>query len=197
MSQSKKKKAASRYTRVTTLFAAGVLGALVAFALPGAISAKGASASPVTTVNLSLYVRIGRFDLPEPTRTAAPAGSVLAQEVSAVTYNWDTDTLFVVGDGGTSVVQVTKTGTLIDSMTLASGSSPQGTDFFDPEGLTYVGNGKFVMVEERDRQAVLFTYAPGTTLSRGGAQTVKLGTFAPNIGIEGMSYDPRRTGSLR
>ena len=27
-----------------------------------------------------------------------------------MTYDWDTDTLFVVGDGGTSVVQVTKTG---------------------------------------------------------------------------------------
>ncbi len=88
---------------------------------------------------------------PKPTRTAAPANSLLAQEISAVTYNWDTDTLFVVGDGGTSIVQVTKTGQLIDSMTLAPGSSPQGTDFYDTEGLTYVGGGKFVVIEERDR----------------------------------------------
>ena len=120
-------------------------------------------------VDLSTYVRIGRYDLPEPTRTTPPANSLLAQEVSAVTYNWDTDTLFVVGDGGTSVVQVSKTGQLINSMTLAPGSSPQGTDFYDPEGLTYVGNGKFVMAEERDRQAVMFTYAAGTTLTRLGA----------------------------
>jgi uncharacterized protein YjiK len=47
----------------------------------------------------------------------------------------DTDTLFVVGDGSTSIVQVTKTGQLIDSMTLAPGSSPQGTEFYDTEGL--------------------------------------------------------------
>ena len=139
---------------------------------------------------------IGRFDLPEPTRTAPPPNSVLAQEVSAVTYDWDTDTLFVVGDGGTSIVQVSKTGQLIDSMTLAPGGSPQGTDFYDPEGLTYVGGGKFVMVEERDRQAVLFTYAPGTTLTRADAQTVKLGTFVPNIGIEGISYDPLTGGFI-
>ena len=79
-----------------------------------------------------------------------------------MTYDWDTDTLFVVGDGGTSVVQVTKTGQLIDSMTLAPGSSPQGTDFYDTEGLTYVGGGKFVVTEERDRQANLFTYVAGT-----------------------------------
>src|SRR5262245_41755536 len=87
--------------------------------------------SAPTTVDLSTYVRVGRFDLPEPTRTAAPANNLLAQEASAVTYNWDTDTLFVVGDGGTSVVQVSKTGQLIDSMTLAPGGSPQGTEFYD------------------------------------------------------------------
>ena len=147
-------------------------------------------------VDLSNYVRIGRYDLPEPTRTTPPANSLLAQEVSAVTYNWDTDTLFVVGDGGTSVVQVSKTGQLINSMTLAPGSSAQGTDFYDPEGLTYVGNGMFVMAEERDRQAVLFTYAAGTTLSRSGAQTVKLGTTIGNIGIEGITYDPLTGGFI-
>jgi uncharacterized protein YjiK len=149
-----------------------------------------------TTVDLSTYVRIARYDLPEPTRTAAPANSLLAQEVSAVTYNADTDTLFVVGDGGTSVVQVSKTGELIDSMTLALGNSPQGTEFYDPEGLTYVGNGQFVMVEERDRQAVLFTYVPDTTLTRADAQTVKLGTTIGNIGLEGISFDPLTGGFI-
>ena len=75
----------------------------------------------VTAVDLSTYVRIGRYDLPEPTRTALPAGTpvhnLLCQEASAVTYNWDTDTLFLVGDGGRSVTQVTKAGELIDTMT--------------------------------------------------------------------------------
>ncbi len=145
-------------------------------------------------IDLSTYTRIGRYDLPEPTRTTAPANSLLAQEVSAVTYNVDTDTLFVVGDGGTSIVQVSKIGELIDSMTLAPGSSPQGTDFYDPEGLTYVGGGKFVLIEERDRQANLFTYAPGTTLTKSKVQTVKLGTTVGNIGIEGISYDPQTNG---
>jgi hypothetical protein len=182
---------------VSAASVAGVNGAFLAFngaeiGSPG----KRLNASPLTTLDLSVYVRIGRFDLPEPTRTTPPANSLLAQEVSAVTYDWDTDTLFVVGDGGTSVVQVSKTGQLIDSMTLAPGGSPQNTDFYDPEGLTYVGGGRFVMVEERDRQAVLFTYAAGTTLTRSGAQTVKLGTFVDNIGIEGISYDPQTGGFI-
>lgn len=150
----------------------------------------------LTGLDLSQYVRIGRYDLPEPTRTSAPPNSVLAQEVSAVTWNWDTDTLFVVGDGGTSIVQVSKTGTLIDSMTLAPGSSPQGTEFYDPEGLAYVGAGKFVLAEERDRRLVRFTYAAGTTLSRVNAETVHVGTFVDNIGIEGITYDPRTLGFI-
>ncbi len=145
-------------------------------------------------VDLSTYERIGRYDLPEPKRTVAPANSLLAQEASAVTYDWDTDSLFVVGDGGTSVVQVSKTGQLIDSMTLAQGTSPQGTAFYDTEGIAYVGGGKFVLSEERDRQVNLFTYVPNTTLDRADVQTVKLGTTVGNIGIEGLSYDPQTSG---
>src|SRR6201991_3668775 len=158
------------------------LAALAAALLPGTAHAAD--------LDLSTYVRVGRYDLPEPTRTPAPANSLLAREASAVTYDWDTDSLFVVGDGGTSVVQVSKAGQLIDSMTLAQGSSPQGTEFYDTEGITYVGGGKFVFTEERYRQLVMFTYAPGTTLTRAQAQTVKLGTTIGNIGNEGVSWDP-------
>lgn len=150
----------------------------------------------VTAVDLSTYVRVGRFDLPEPTRTAHPPNSLLAQEASAVTYDFDNDSLFVVGDGGTSVVQVTKTGQLISSMTLAPGPSPQGTDFYDTEGITYIGGGKFVLMEERDRQANLFTYVAGGILHKTDVRTVKLGTTIGNIGIEGISFDPLTSGYI-
>ena len=148
------------------------------------------------TVNLANYVRVGRYDLPEPTRTAHPVNNLLAQEASAVTYNWDTDTLFIVGDGSTAIVQVSKTGVLINTMTLSPGTSPQGTDFYDTEGLTYIGNGQFVMTEERDRQLVKFTYVAGGTLTRSNAQTVKIGTFVNNIGTEGLSFDPITNGYI-
>ena len=52
------------------------------------------------------------------------------------------------------------------------------------------------MTEERDRQVVQFTYAPGTTLHRADAQTVKLGTFVGNIGLEGVTYDPQTGGYI-
>ena len=148
------------------------------------------------TINLANYVRVGRYDLPEPTRTAHPVNNLLCQEASGVTYNWDTDTLFIVGDGSTSIVQVSKTGVLINTMTLAQGASPQGTEFYDTEGITYIGNGQFVMSEERDRQLVKFTYVAGGTLTRSNIQTVKLGTFVNNTGTEGLSYDPITNGFI-
>jgi VCBS repeat-containing protein len=147
-------------------------------------------------MDLSNYVRVAIYDLPEPTRTSAPANNLLAQEASAVTYNWDTNTLFVMGDGGTSIVQVSLTGQIIDTMTLAQGSSPQGTTFYDTEGLTYIGNGQFVFTEERWRQAVEFTYQAGTTLTRADAHTVDLGTDIGNVGLEGVTYDPLSGGFI-
>jgi uncharacterized protein YjiK len=96
----------------------------------------------------------------------------------------------------TSVVQVSKSGQLLDSMTLALGSSPQGTEFYDTEGITYVGGGKFVVVEERYRQANLFTYVAGGTLQRNAVQSVKLGTTIGNVGLEGLSWDPLTGGFI-
>jgi hypothetical protein len=65
-----------------------------------------ACAAPLTGVDLSTYVRVGRFDLPEPTRTTVIASSLLGQEASAGTYDWDTDTLLVApAAAGASVIE--------------------------------------------------------------------------------------------
>lgn len=176
---------------------------LAVLALPLVVGACGGGSSgtpfetpalsataPQNTYDLSNYVLTGSYLLP----VAPSAANKLAHEASAVTYNKDTDTLFVVGDGGTSIVQVTKTGVLVDSMQLAAGTSPQGTYFYDPEGISYIGNGKFVMVEERDRQVNEFSYVAGSTLSGANVRKVKLGTSIGNIGIEGLSFDPMTGG---
>ncbi len=155
----------------------------------------------VVGVDLSTYVRNGRYGLPEWRRTPLPPGTaahnLLCDEASAVTYNWDTDTLFISCDGGRSITQVSKTGRLIDTMSLdLLVGAPQGTTFYDPEGITYLGSGQFVISEERDRQLVKFTYAAGTTLTRENAQTVDLGTFDDNTGTEGLSWDPQTNGFI-
>ncbi len=182
----------SRNSKATGFIVPG--GILTSFV--AGLSLMSLEAAPPSSVDLSTYVLAGRHDLPEPTRTPAPSNSLLAQEASSITYNWDTDTLFVLGDGGTSVVQVSKIGELIDSMTLAPGNSSQGTTFFDTEGITYLGNGMFVLVEERDRQINLFSYVAGGILHRADVRTVKLGTTIGNIGLEGVSYDPLTGGFI-
>jgi len=148
---------------------------------------------PPGGVDLASYQLTGRFALPaQPT-----AANKLAHEASAITYNRDTDSLFVVGDGGTAIAQVTKQGVLVDSMALAAGSSPQGTYFYDTEGIAYLGNSRFAMVEERDRKLNEFTYQAGTTLGPTSAvRSVKMGTSIGNIGLEGLSLDPATGGFL-
>ncbi|WP_454727582.1 MULTISPECIES: SdiA-regulated domain-containing protein [Cupriavidus] len=148
--------------------------------------------APQNTFELENYYPTGNYKLPVGT-----GANLLASEASGVTYNKDTGTLFVIGDGGTSIVQVTKQGALIDSMQLAADATkPAGTYFYDTEGIAWVGGNKFVLVEERFRQVDQFSYVPNTVLDGTGAKTVKLGTTIGNIGLEGISYDPMTGGYL-
>jgi uncharacterized protein YjiK len=156
------------------------------------------SAIAQTSLNLSSYVLQGQYALPVigTPGVTAPLGSELATEASGVTWNRNTNTLFVMGDEGTSIVQTTLTGQYINSMTLpSSGSGSGSTPFSDTEGLSYLGrtaNGqdRFVLTDERLREAIAFTYTPGTTLSLASTQRVKLGTTIGNTGLEGLSLDP-------
>ncbi|GAB6097016.1 hypothetical protein JCM14469_32700 [Desulfatiferula olefinivorans] len=130
------------------------------------------AAAVVYSFDLADYQHSGTFSLPV----------IPAQEASAVTYNWSTDTLFVLGDEGDALVEVSKTGTQLSVMAL--------TGFDDTEGLTYVGNNRFVLVEERLRDAYLLNYSANGSVARSGLQSVDLGTSVGNIGLEGISYDP-------
>ncbi len=163
--------------------------------LAGCILAAQTGTAFAASINLANYKLVGRYNLPDPSTVTAPPHNLLAQEASGIAYNRDTDTLFLVGDGGTSITQVSKTGALIDVMTLAQDpSKPQGTAFYDPEGITYIGGGKFVFTEERLRVANLVTYVAGTTIGYDDAKHVKLGTTIGNIGLEGVSYDAKTGG---
>jgi uncharacterized protein YjiK/methionine-rich copper-binding protein CopC len=143
--------------------------------------------SPQESLDLNNYTLAGKYTLP----VAFGAGvNQLAAEVSAVTYNTATDSLFIVGDEGTYITQISKRGELIDTMALPAGL------LADPEGITAIGGGKFVVADERVRTANLLTYAGGTTLNAATVQSVKLGTTVGNIGLEGVSFDPATGGYI-
>jgi uncharacterized protein YjiK len=174
----------SRAGRLAAAFAI-VIAALLTLAV------ASAGAAEIAEVDLAKYKRVGRFDLPAPSNTTPPNGtSLLAQEASGVTYDPEDGHLYVVGDGGTSVVEVDKEGHLVSSMTLAAGDSPQGTTFYDTEGIAFLGEGKFALTEERRRWVDRFTYVAEGTLTRADVETVKLGTELGNIGNEGITADP-------
>lgn len=104
-----------------------------------------------------------------------------ASEASAVSFNRDTGTLFVLGDEGDAVVETSLTGNQLSVMSM--------TGFDDTEGLTYIGGGRFVVTEERLQDAYRFTYAAGGNIARGSLQTVDLGPTVGNVGIEGICFE--------
>lgn len=123
--------------------------------------------------SLSDYAVTGSFALPP----------VSASEASAVAFNPDTGTLFVLGDEGDALVEVDASGQEIAAMTL--------TGFDDTEALTYIGGGRFVLAEERLRDVYLLPWSPGGSAARGSLETADLGATVGNVGIEGISFDPR------
>ena len=117
--------------------------------LSKALAVAASMALPLTALaqlDLSQYQLAGRFPL-----------SSAASEASAVTFNWDTGTLFVVGDEGDAVVEVSTAGVQLSTMSL--------TGFDDTEGLTYIGGGQFVIVEERLQDVYRMTYTAGGSVA--------------------------------
>ena len=142
--------------------------------------ALGASAQ--TSLGLSGYRLSGNY-------TLDTLGGV-GLEASAVTFARDRNSLFFVGDEGRGVVEISLTGTTLGSMAFdwtGAGSTNQ-----DAEGLTYLGNGQFAVVDERPQRAYRFSYQNGGTVLLGSAPFATISNYTPsNIGIEGISYDPR------
>lgn len=147
-------------------------------------TAAAAAQAQVTSIGLQNYGVSGNFALP------ALAG--LGLEASAVTYARDRNSLFVVGDEGLGVAEFTLRGQLVGSM--AFNWAGTGSSNNDAEGLTYLGNGRLVVVDERPQYAYSFTYAAGGTQALGSTPRVAI-TGNPasvgNVGTEGISVDPR------
>lgn len=116
----------------------------------------------------------------------------LGLEASAVTYARDRGSLFVVGDEGLGVVELGLSGRTLGTM--AFDWTGTGSTHNDAEGLTYLGNGTLVVVDERPQVAYRFQYQAGgrVVLSEQG-QAAITGSRASvgNVGTEGISVDPR------
>ncbi|GAA5161552.1 SdiA-regulated domain-containing protein [Viridibacterium curvum] len=155
----------------TKLFAA-----VMAIGLSGAVSA--------TSLNLSSYSVSGVYSL-----AINPGNGVSGLEGSAITYARDRGTLFYVGDEGTGVVEISKTGATLGAM--AFNWSGTGSSKHDTEGLAYIGNGQLVVSEERLYDAYSFSYLAGGTASLVSAGVSISNDNVGNSGLEGIAYDSR------
>jgi len=135
-------------------------------------------------LDLSRYQLTGNY--------ALPALGELGLEASAVTFARDRNSLFVVGDEGLGVIELSRTGTVLGTMNFdwtGTGSSNN-----DAEGLTYLGGGQLAVVDERPQIVYRFSFANGGTVVLNNQAKAHVGSTAGsvgNVGTEGISVDPR------
>jgi len=116
-------------------------------------------------------------------------------EASAIAYNWDRNSLMVIGDEG-ATQEYGLDGQVYPGVFDYLG----GTYFNDPEGITYIGNGEYVIAEERTTRIAKVGIANAVDVGAGiryifSAPTpeysyvVSGGPNWGNSGLEGISYD--------
>lgn len=140
------------------------------------------SAQALSFINLGSYTVTGNY--------ALDTLNDMGLEASAVTYAKDRDSLFFVGDEGLGVVEISRTGQTLGSM--AFNWDGTGSSNNDAEGLTYLGDGKLVVVDERPQIAYQFTFVDGGSVALNNQPKVAItGSTANvgNVGTEGISYD--------
>lgn len=152
------------------------------------LAAMCASVQAQNSIGLGNYTVSGVFPLD------LSSGSVSGLEASAVTYARDRGTLFFVGDEGTGVIEISTTGQTLGSM--AYDWTGTGSTNRDTEGLTYLGGGVLVSTEERLYDAYRFTFVAGGTATLASSYVSISNEAVGNNGLEGISYDPRGSGSF-
>ncbi len=139
------------------------------------------SAHAADSINLGNYQVTGTYGLDI---LGGIGGGISGLEASAVTYARDRGTLFFVGDEGTGVVEISRTGQTLGTM--AFNWAGTGSTKHDTEGLTYLGGGQLVVTEER-----LYNYVAGGTATLANSGVSISNAIVGNTGLEGISYDPR------
>lgn len=144
---------------------------------------------PIFAIALSILTAtaaLAQFDLANyqiTTNLSLDLSAFPNDELSGVTYNWDNGRLYVVEDEGLVIFEMSTAGAVLSTMTLQNAGT-------DPEGITYIGNGEFLISEERVQDIYRFTYVAGGTLNRTGLPTYDAGPTVGNVGLEGISFDP-------
>lgn len=114
--------------------------------------------------------------------------SSIPDDLSGVTYNQETNTLFMVQNGDPRVYETDLSGNVLRDIDLMN--------FEDTEGIVHIGGTRFAVVEERRGTIVLFNIETNTNKVNynNSADIIQmsdtLGPWGGNTGLEGITYYP-------
>jgi len=105
------------------------------------------------------------------------------KDLSGITFNWDTDSLFAVIDESPVIFELSRQGVLLRKIKLKG--------FEDLEGICYLGKGKIAVVEERRRCIVFIAIDPSTdTIEKKNQKIISpMPGEYDNRGFEGIACD--------
>lgn len=103
--------------------------------------------------------------------------------LSGLTWNYDTQTLFAVVNRPPKIVELSVTGELLRSIDLDG--------FDDPEAIEYIGNNDYIVADERTQRVVKITIDADTLeIDAEMLQRLTLGMGTDdNKGVEGLAWD--------
>ncbi len=132
--------------------------------------------APIGTIDLGGYELLsGPIDIPV-------SGN---DDLSGITYNPLTNTLFMVINGAAIAYETTLTGTVLRNITL--------NGFDDTEGIVHLGGTQYAVTEERRGRITFFDITSSTNIVNynSNASYVQLpGSWNNNQGLEGVSFSP-------
>lgn len=109
----------------------------------------------------------------------------VTDNASGLTFNTDTDTLFAIINNPEQLIELNKHGEVLRTIAL--------NGFEDTEGLAYLGNQQYAIIEERNRAIILTSITPQTeTIELASQRSLALPSLnRNNNGFEGLTTDPR------
>ncbi len=147
------------------------------------------SANTTGTYTLEIYdceldpnndgtLQLNNFEL-----AAGPTAiETIADDLSGLTYNELTGTLFGISNGVTRMFELNKDGSHLRTIAL--------NGFEDTEGLVWIGGNEYFVLEERRGRAVKITVTENTETVTYPDTYIQLdGTWGNNLGIEGIAYE--------
>lgn len=123
------------------------------------------------------------YKLKNYTRTAPRMRLANVRNASGITFNPDTNTLFLIQDSPTVIVELNDKGEILRSINVEK--------LNDTEGIAYLGNKRFALLEEGNSNIYFCSIDERTTkINFKDMVVLNLPVPPSNTGLEGITYDP-------